>query len=79
MAEEKSTKDMPKQTDKLPEHAKHIYREAHNAALKEYSDPSKRRARDENVEEVAHKIAWNAVKKDYYKGEDGEWHRKAEA
>ena len=27
-------------------------------------------------EEVARKVAWSAVKHDYEKGDDGDWHRK---
>ena len=29
---------------------------------------------DESREEVAHKVAWAAVKKKYSKGGDGDWH-----
>lgn len=58
----------------LPEHAQEIYLEAFNAAEKEYSDPSKRRDPEEDLETVCHKIAWNAVKNVYEKDEiTGEW------
>jgi len=29
-------------------------------------------------EEQAFRVAWSAVKRDYEKGEDGDWHRKSE-
>ena len=41
-------------------------REAFDNAWQEYSDPSKRRG-SESLEEVAHKVAWAAVKKQYEK------------
>ena len=50
----------------LPSHAQDIYREAFDNAWQEYSDPSKRRG-TESLEEVAHKVAWAAVKKQYEK------------
>ena len=50
----------------LPSHAQDIYREAFDNAWQEYSDPSKRRG-NESLEEVAHKVAWAAVKKQYEK------------
>ena len=65
-----------KQIAKLPEHAKKIYKEAHGNALAEYRDPSKRRGgKKQSVEEVAHKVAWAAVKNVYQKQGD-EWVRK---
>ncbi len=78
MPREKSTKDLPKGAEEvLPDHAKEIYKEAHNKALEEYTDPKKRRGRA-SLEEVAHKVAWAAVKKLYKKDEEsGEWKRKA--
>jgi len=77
MPREKSLKDLPKGVDEtLPEHAKRIYREAHNNALEQYKDPKKRRGRA-SLEEVAHKVAWAAVKKEYEKDETtGKWKRK---
>lgn len=59
----------------LPDHAQDIYREAFNSAYEEYKDPAKRRE-DEDREEVAHKVAWKAVKNKYSKGVDGKWHPK---
>ena len=65
-----------KRIDKLPEHAQHIFKKAHASALKEYEDPKKRRGgAKEDVEVVAHKVAWAAVKKDYRKKGD-EWIKK---
>jgi len=64
----------PAVKDKLPAHAQDIYREAFNNAWDEYKDASKRRG-NESQEEVAHKVAWAAVKQKYEKvGE--EWRPK---
>lgn len=59
----------------LPSHAQDIYKEAFNNAYDEYKDPEDRRG-NEDREEVAHKVAWNAVKRKYEKAEDGKWHEK---
>jgi cation transport regulator len=59
----------------LPEHAQDIYKEAFNSAYDEYKDPKDRRG-DEDHEEVAHKVAWKAVKTKYEKGDDDKWHPK---
>jgi len=57
-----------KQIDSLPEHAQEIYKEAHANALQQYQKPEKRRGgKGQSVEEVAHKVAWAAVKKKYKK------------
>lgn len=48
----------------LPKHAQEIFLAAFNNALKEYGE-----------EERAFKVAWSAVKRDYEKGDDGDWHR----
>ena len=62
-----------KQIDSLPEHAQHIFKKAHDNALKEYRDPEKRRGgKSQSAEEVAHKAAWAAVKHKYKKKGD-EW------
>ena len=61
--------------DHLPKHAQEIYKEAFNSAWDEYKDPDERRG-DASREETAHKVAWAAVKHDYEKGDDGDWHRK---
>lgn len=60
--------------DHLPKHAQEIYRAAYNSAWEEYADPDKRRG-DASREEVAHKVAWSAVKEKYEKKGD-HWVRK---
>lgn len=55
--------------DNLPSHAQEIYRKAFNSAWNEYKDPDDRRGNDSR-EEVAHKVAWSAVKKEYHKDGD---------
>ncbi len=57
----------------MPKHAQDIYRAAFNHAWDEYADASNRRG-DESREEVAHKVAWAAVKEKYQRGDDGHWH-----
>ena len=49
--------------DHLPVHAQDIYKEAFNSAWDQYG----------NDEERAHRVAWGAVKKQYHKGDDGDW------
>jgi cation transport regulator len=72
----KNNADLPDQvTHVLPKHAQDIYREAYNSAFEEYEDPADRRG-DASREETSHKVAWNAVKQMYKKGDDGKWHRK---
>ena len=44
----------------LPEHAQDIYREAFNHAWQEYAE-------DPRQEEIAHRVAWAAVKRSYVK------------
>lgn len=51
----------------LPKHAQEIFRAAFNSAEQEYEE-----------EERAFRVAWAAVKRDYEKGDDGDWHPKAE-
>lgn len=60
----------------LPQHAQDIYREAFNHAYSEYQNPDKRRNKSDSVEEISHRVAWNAVKKKYEKGSDNNWHEK---
>ncbi len=75
MPREQSVKDLPKGAKDLPVRAKEIYRKAHNNALAQYKDPKKRRGRA-SLEEVAHKVAWAAVKKEYVKDkESGSWEK----
>lgn len=58
----------------LPQHAQTIYREAFNSAWDHYTDPNARRG-DASREEVAHKVAWSAVKQ-RYENRDGGWQRR---
>lgn len=51
----------------LPKHAQEIFLAAFNNAEKEYEE-----------QERAFRVAWSAVKRDYEKGEDGNWHKKPE-
>jgi cation transport regulator len=65
-----------KQIDSLPEHAQHIYKKAHTNAIDQYQNPEKRRGgKRQSSEEVAHKAAWAAVKKQYKK-KGNEWVKK---
>ena len=65
-----------KQIDSLPEHAQHIYKKAHASALDQYKNPEKRRGgKRQSAEQVAHKAAWAAVKKQYKK-KGNEWVKK---
>lgn len=58
----------------LPTHAQEIYKEAFNSAWDQYKDPEDRRG-DADREEVAHRVAWSAVKEKYEK-RDGAWQEK---
>ncbi|MDD1706675.1 MAG: ChaB family protein [Methanoregulaceae archaeon] len=50
--------------------------DAFNNAWHRYADPKTRRG-NENQEEVAHKVAWSAVKKNYTKDKKtGMWREK---
>ncbi|AXE37704.1 MAG: putative cation transport regulator ChaB [Acidipropionibacterium acidipropionici] len=70
------TNELPDSVQRvLPMHAQDIYKEAYNNALDQYKDPKSRRG-NESQEEVAHKVAWSAVKDEYAKGDDGKWHRR---
>lgn len=53
-------------TDNLPYHGREIYLAAFNSAWEEYKDRK-------DQEEVAHKVAWSAVKKEYRKNKQGKW------
>ncbi len=60
-----------KQIDSLPEHAQEIYKKVHSKALEQYQKPQKRRGgKKQSAEQVAHKAAWAAVKKEYVKQGD---------
>lgn len=65
-----------KQIDELPTHGQEIFKEAHKNALDQYKDPKKRKGgKKESKEQVAHKVAWSAVKK-VYKKEGDKWIKK---
>ncbi|MGF6973663.1 cation transport regulator [Paraburkholderia sp. JPY465] len=56
-----SNADLPESVrDHLPQHAQELYRAAFNAAYEEY-------AADARHEEIAHRVAWAAVKRRYVK------------
>ena len=70
----KTSDDLPDSVRRvLPTHAQHIYKEAFNTAYDEYKDPAGRKGGADR-EEVAHRVAWAAVKKKYRKGADDHWH-----
>ncbi|UCE76978.1 MAG: ChaB family protein [Gammaproteobacteria bacterium] len=58
----------------LPRHAQEIYLAAFNNAWEEYRDAEDRRGKASR-EEVAHKVAWAAVKQQYENTGD-KWQRK---
>ncbi len=69
--------DLPESVkNNLPKHAQEIYQAAFNNAWDEYADPEERRG-DDSREEVAHKVAWAAVKQKYEK-EGDKWVAKEE-
>ena len=71
----KRVSDLPDQVrESLLKHAEEIYKEAFNSAWDEYADPKDRRG-DASREEVAHKVAWSAVKNVYEKRDD-KWVKK---
>jgi cation transport regulator len=60
-----------KAIDTLSSHAQEIYNSALKNALKQYKSPSKRRGgKRQSKEQVAHKVAWSAIKKEYEKKGD---------
>ncbi len=71
-----SISELPKAVqNNIPKHGREIYMEAFNSAWDQYKNPEDRRG-DDSREEVAHQVAWSAVKQKYEKGDDGDWHRK---
>jgi cation transport regulator len=72
-----SVDDLPEKIREiLPLHAQEIYEKSFNNAYGQYQSVQKRRDPNEDVEVIAHKVAWAAVKKEYEKGPDGKWIRK---
>jgi cation transport regulator len=75
----KTLDDLPDSVkNNLPQHAQEIYKEAFNHSWVQYANPKKRRSQ-ESREEVAHKVAWSAVKNTYQKNDAGQWVRKEAA
>jgi cation transport regulator len=69
----KSNSELPESVkESLSEHGQDTYREAFNNAWEQYKEPSERKG-NESREEVAHKVAWSAVKKIYEKDSKGNW------
>ena len=63
-----------KAIDALPSHARDIYIKVHTSALRQYKSPEKRRGGSrQSREQVAHKVAWSAVKKAGYRKEGDRW------
>lgn len=50
----------------LPPRAQDSYREAFNAAWTTYAEDVRR-------EEIAHRVAWAAVKRQFHKASNGQW------
>lgn len=72
----KAIADLPDSIkDNLPRHAQEIFLAAYNNAWDEYADPRDRKG-DASREEVAHKVAWAAVKNVYEKRND-KWVKKS--
>lgn len=69
----KNNSDLPKGVrDSLPPKGQDMWREVFNHAYKEYANPASRRG-NESQDEVAAKVAWDAVKADYKKVHTGKW------
>lgn len=72
----KKTSELPDSVKNvLPAHAQDIFMAAFNSAYDGYKDPDDRQG-SESRDEVAFKVAWAAVKRDYEKGADNMWHPK---
>ena len=59
-------------THVLPKHAQEIYQAAFNSAWQQYAKQQDRQS-DDSREEVAHKVAWAAIKQSYYKNDQDNW------
>jgi cation transport regulator len=71
-------RDLPKSVrNNLPKHAQEIYKAAFNSAWDQYDKPEERDG-GASREEVAHKVAWSAVKNVYEK-QNGKWVRKPDS
>ncbi|HEY9746006.1 MAG TPA: ChaB family protein [Oculatellaceae cyanobacterium] len=70
----RSTQDLPSHLrEHLPEFAQEIYRVTYNNAYRDYADPAKHKDFS-SLEEVAHHIAWAAVKKEIEKSSKKQRH-----
>jgi cation transport regulator len=58
----------------LPRHAQELYVKAYNDAWEKYEDPN-RRLGGGSREEIAQKVAWEEVEKEYVRDENGNWRR----
>lgn len=71
--------DLPKGVrNSLPKHAQEIYRSAFNNAYRTYRLNEKRYEKEESRDEVAHRVAWSAVKEKYERTDTG-WMRREES
>lgn len=61
----------------LPKHAQEIYRSAFNNAFDTYKSKEDRYDPEDSREEVAHRVAWSAVKEKYQRTDTG-WQRREE-
>lgn len=70
----KTNSDLPDSVrNVLPAQAQTIFRKVYNNAWDAYKDPEKRRGH-ESHEEVANKVAWNAVRQQFEKDDaSGKW------
>ena len=53
----------------ITKHAQEMYMKAYNNAWHTYHDSP-------DIEDTCARVAWSAVKKEYEKGDDGQWHKK---
>jgi cation transport regulator len=65
----KQIDDLPDSVkEHLPKHAQEIFQAAFNSTQEQYGE-----------EERAFRVAWSAVKRDYEKDADGQWHKKPDS
>ncbi|MGN6671114.1 MAG: ChaB family protein [Candidatus Nucleicultricaceae bacterium] len=66
-----SINDLPKAVrDHLPKKAQEIYMASFNQAFEFYKKPGRRKVKSDIQEQVAARVAWSAVKKQYHKAND---------
>jgi len=61
--------------DHLPAAAQDIYQEAFNHAWKQFANPAKLKYGGDR-ESASHRVAWSAVKQQYFKNKQGKWVKK---